>query len=75
MLTLLFTMFLACGDKEEEQADTSSTAEPAEEQVEDTSTEDTSVEEPADSGTEETTDATFLTNEQLGVCYLEGEVA
>lgn len=53
MLSLFFTMFLACGDKEEEQADTSMASEPSEEQIEDTSLEDTSAEQPADTATSE----------------------
>jgi hypothetical protein len=53
MLSLLFTMFLACGEKEEQATDTSMDSEPSEEQVEDTSSEDTSTEEPADTATSE----------------------
>ena len=54
MLSLLFTMFLACGEKEEEQAtDTSMASEPSEEQTKDTSLEDTSTEQPADTATSE----------------------
>ena len=70
-MTLLLTLFLACGDKDKEETDTS----PATEQVEETqpASEETS-EEPQDESTSETTeDATFKTNEQLGICEDEGE--
>jgi hypothetical protein len=72
-MTLLLTLFLACGEKEE--TDTS----PATEQVEETQpaseeTSEPSSEDPQDTGSSETTeDATFKTNEQLGVCEDEGE--
>jgi hypothetical protein len=64
MTTLLLTAFLACGEKEEDSALTEPTSEPAEETTEDTATEE--VEEAAEA---------FMTNDELGVCYLIGEVA
>jgi len=52
MISLLMTMFLACGDKDE-QADTS-----AEEQVEETQpASEPATEEPVDTGSEETEDS------------------
>ena len=74
MTALLLSMLLACGDKEEEVADT---AVEAEETIE-PSTEDTS-EEAEDTGSEEPTEedpeeSEFKTNDELGVCYPLQEV-
>ena len=75
MLSLVLSMFLACGDKEEEvdtAVEAEETAEPTTEEVEDTGSEETE-----DTGTEEETEETaeFKTNDELGVCYLNGEIA
>jgi len=73
-MTLLLSLFLACGEKESEETDTSPS-----EQVEDTTEEaqpadEETSEETQDTGTSETTeDATFKTNRELGVCEDEGE--
>jgi len=74
MLSLVLSMFLACGDKEEEL----DTAVEAEETTEDTSeeTEDTGTEEEPEEDPEETTEeeSEFKTNDELGVCYPIEEV-
>jgi len=61
MTTLILTLFFACGEKEEDSALTEPTSEPAEETLEDTA---------ADEDAE-----AFMSNDELGVCYLIGEVA
>jgi len=71
MLSLVLSMFLACGEKEEEvdtAIEAEETTEPAAEEVEDTGSEDTGSEEDP----EETSE--FKTNDELGVCYLNDEV-
>jgi len=65
MTTLLLTAFLACGEKEEDSALTEPTSEPAEETSEDTAVEEV----------EEEAAEAFMSNDELGVCYLIGEVA